>query len=546
VSLTHTRWPIFVALIAGGAFVAILWYLVLANPSGEAVPASGGRYVEGVVRAPERVNPLFAHTNPIDRDLASLIFSGLVRLGPDGTPQPDLAERWEITGNGQRYVFHLRRGVAWQDEEQTAFDADDVVFTFRAISDPAFKGDPALAQLMQGVVVSARDPYTVEFRLEQAYAPFLAYMNVGILPEHLLRGLDANQLYNDEFNVRPVGTGRYRLVGRSNDTVVLEANETYYLGPPLISRLEFRVFAEAEALLGALRQQEIDGALLPPSTTAEQMSIVEDTGAFQLHPLTSTSTQMLFFDTRLPQFNDVAIRQALWQGLNVDTLIREVAGGRGALTEAGIPQASWAYMPGSVPSFDAGRAARTLERAGWSLGSDGIRRKADVRLSFELSTSNEPLRVAIAENIARQWQSIGVEARVLPIDASAYIGEHLLQRQFEAALVEVDPGPDPDPYPFWHSSQAAPPGRNLSNYANPVVDDALERGRQTTDVERRRDLIELFQGYFIADAPAIPLYHPTYTYAQSTRAQGFEPSLLFTQSARFASVSGWYVETRVE
>ncbi|HET7372679.1 MAG TPA: hypothetical protein VFJ20_04815, partial [Gemmatimonadaceae bacterium] len=100
----HTRWPLFVALVAGVSAVALLWFVVLSNPSGEAVPASGGHYVEGVTRAPERLNPLFTGGNPVDADIASLVFSGLVRLGPDGTPQPDLAERWEITGNGQSYV----------------------------------------------------------------------------------------------------------------------------------------------------------------------------------------------------------------------------------------------------------------------------------------------------------------------------------------------------------------------------------------------------------------------------------------------------------
>ncbi|MEX0750462.1 MAG: peptide ABC transporter substrate-binding protein, partial [Dehalococcoidia bacterium] len=82
--LSHTRWPIFGALVVGVAMVALLWYFVLANPKGEAVPASGGHYVEGVTRAPERINPLFSHANPTDADLAALIFSGLIRLGPDG------------------------------------------------------------------------------------------------------------------------------------------------------------------------------------------------------------------------------------------------------------------------------------------------------------------------------------------------------------------------------------------------------------------------------------------------------------------------------
>jgi peptide/nickel transport system substrate-binding protein len=242
----HTRWPLFIALVVGVSLVALLWFVVLSSPGGATAPASGGHYVEGVTHAPERMNPLFASGNPTDADVTSLVFSGLVRLDSSGIPQPDLAERWEITGNGQSYVFHLRHGVAWHDGE--SFSADDVVFTFKAIMDPAFKGDARLAQLMQGVVVTARDAFTVEFKLEQAYAPFLAYMTVGILPEHLLSGLDANQLFNAEFNSHPIGTGPYRFRRHTANGVELETNDTYYLGPPHISTFEFRTYTDVSAL----------------------------------------------------------------------------------------------------------------------------------------------------------------------------------------------------------------------------------------------------------------------------------------------------------
>jgi peptide/nickel transport system substrate-binding protein len=546
VFLSQTRWPIFGALVAGVAIVALLWYFVLANPKGEAVPASGGHYVEGVARAPERINPLFAHANPTDSDLSSLIFSGLVRLGPDGTPLPDLAERWEITGSGQSYVFYLRRGVAWQDEANTPLTAEDVVFTFQAISDPAFKGDPALAQLMQGVVVTARDPYTVEFRLEQGYAPFLAYMTIGIVPKYLLDGFDANQLYNSEFNAHPVGSGPYRFASRTRDSVVLESNPTYYLGPPRISTLEFRIFPDIDGVTAALRQREIDGAMLAPGTRRTDLDFIQDVGAYTLHDLTATTVNMVFLDTRSPLFNDPVVRTALLQGMSRETLVNEVAAGRADVAAAGIPSGSWAYTEAESPAFNAGTSASALERAGWARGRDGIRQKGGVRLEFELLTSNDPHKVAIAENIARQWQSIDVEARVVAVDAATYIEETLLPRQFVAALVEIDPGPDPDPYPFWHSSQVAAPGRNLSNYANPRMDDVLERARQTTDIDRRRELYELFTGMLIADLPAIPVYSPAYTYVQSNRTQGFEASLLFTPAARFENVNQWYVNTRVE
>ena len=39
------------------------------------------------------------------------IFSGLVCFDPDLKIIPDIAESWDITGNGTIYTFHLRQGV---------------------------------------------------------------------------------------------------------------------------------------------------------------------------------------------------------------------------------------------------------------------------------------------------------------------------------------------------------------------------------------------------------------------------------------------------
>ncbi len=540
--LSQTRWPLFAALLIGLVALSVFWYVVLDNPKGEAVPASGGQYTEGVLRAPERINPLFTAANQTDADLSALIFSGLVRLGPDGTPQPDLAERWEITANGQSYVFHLLRGVAWHDGED--FDAEDVVYTFNAIADPNFKGDPALAQLMQGVTVTARDPLTVEFKLEQTYAPFLAYLTVGILPKHLLRGLDANQLFNAPFNQQPVGTGPYRYARRTSNSIDLKANATYYLGPPKISTLSLEVFADDASLTAALRAQSIDGALLGAGVSRDDVDALAGDTQFAAHTLVAASYFTIEMDTRAPMFDDKDVRRALLQGINRQALIDAAAAGRGQPMTGVIPEQSWAFSPEEVPQFDPGAAASALERAGFSRDADGVRSKGDVRLSFSLATTNDPQRVAIAENVARQWKAIGVDAQVQPLSANSFVDEVLLPRKYQAALVVIDPGPDPDPYPFWHSSQIGAPGRNLANFADSRVDDALERARQTTDTARRKDLYSLFSGYLIQATPSIPLFSPAAVYVQRSRLRGFDERPLQTPSSRFANVNDWYVETR--
>ena len=327
---------------------------------------------------------------------------------------------------------------------------------------------------------------------------------------------------------------------------MLESNSTYHFGPPRITTLEFRIYGDAATLNGALRAQEVDGALLPPETPDENVAFLHGIGGYAFRELVSTSLFIVYFDTRSPLFDDVDVRRALIQGVNPSVVADAVSGGRGAPADTGIPSSSWAHTPVETPPFDPGSSARALEAAGWQRANDGVRRKGGTRFSFTLSTSNDPYRVAIAENVAQQLRALGLEIIVQPLAADTYIEEHLLTRQFEAALVEVDPGVDPDPYPFWHATQITPPGRNLAGLDDPQMDDVLERARRNTDPARRKELYELFEGYLLRSAPALLLYAPVDVYVQRERVQGFTPSLLFTSASRFSNVNEWYVRTRVE
>ena len=110
-SVHHRRlWP----LVAGSVgVVALLIILVFAflDPLGGSGKEPPVRYVEGVVGAKSKVNPLFVYQNDVDPDIAALVFSGLTRPGGDGTPEPALAESWALSSDGKTYTFHPPPGV---------------------------------------------------------------------------------------------------------------------------------------------------------------------------------------------------------------------------------------------------------------------------------------------------------------------------------------------------------------------------------------------------------------------------------------------------
>jgi peptide/nickel transport system substrate-binding protein len=357
--------------------------------------------------------------------------------------------------------------------------------------------------------------------------------------------MDANQLFNAAFNTHPVGTGPYSFDESTASGVTLNSNSTYYLGPPKISTFEFRLFPDQPSLLAALRSHDIDGALLATAAKADLDTLQSDR-QYSLHTMAGSAFDIIYLDTRSPIFSDPHVRAALQQALDVQTLMTMTGAGRAAPAIAGIPAGSWAYSKAALPSFDPGAAASALEKAGWARQSNGVRSNGGQALSFTLSATNDSSSIAMAKEIASDWRAIGADVTVQQLDAATFVNDQLLGRKFQAALAVVDPGPDPDPYPFWHSSQITPPGRNLASYSDSRIDDVLERARQTTDNQRRKDLYALFQNYFLADMPSIPLFAPSSIYVQSTRVQGFSGSLLFTPASRFNSVASWYIDTRTK
>ena len=347
------------------------------------------------------------------------------------------------------------------------------------------------------------------------------------------------------FNLTPVGTGPYRFEGRTDAAgVTLQANSTYYLGPPKISLIEFVPFASEADLSDALRAGEVDGAMLPEDAPASDVTFLQSDDRWAVHELQSAPYYMLYVDTRSPLFTDRDVRVAILQAIDRAALLSVAADGRGVVVNSGIPPASWAFSESEVPPFDPGASATTLEVEGFFRGRDGVRSNTNSeRMSFDIVTSDNPRHVAIAENVAQQLRQVGIAAAPAPLATDALV-QTLTTRQYEAALVIVDPGPDPDQYPFWHGSQILPPGLNLANYSDPRIDETVERARQTTDVERRRDLYALFNGYYIGAMPSFALYAPSRVYVQASRVRGFEPRLLYAEANRFTDVQNWYVETR--
>lgn len=550
------RWQLLIA--TGGLFLVI--GLLLGQTPGPETPASqparGGVYVEALIGSPMRLNPVLDLLNPVDRDVDRLIYSGLVRHDASGRPVPDLAESWSVSADATLYTFALRRDAVWHDG--TPVSSADVVYTFSKLQFPDYPGPPDLGALWQQIQVTPLDEHTVQFQLPEPFAPFFDYLSMGLLPDHLLRGVGAADLIDHPFHLQPVGTGPFRferfLV--ENGTirgVSLSAFPDYYGQVPFLERVEFRYFPDEPSALEAYERGEVQGiSRIGPEILARALSLPN----LDLHSSHLPRITLVFLNLKSseqPFFADKRVRQALLLALNRQWIIDRLLGGQGTVAVGPVLPWSWAFASGlTAAPFNPDQAAALLDEAGYHLPTGAapgspeyLRTKDEMSLSFELLHPDNDVHTSVAQVLQDYWRAIGVQVTLRAVSSADLLANHLQPRDFEAALVDLNLSryPDPDPYPFWHDSQAET-GQNYGRFEDRNISIWLEQARVTPDFEQRANLYRSFQHRFRDQVPALLLYYPVYTYGIDGAIQGVTVGPLADPSDRLSTIADWYLLVR--
>jgi peptide/nickel transport system substrate-binding protein len=497
----------------------------------------GGVYTEGLVGTVKNVNPILPEGGA-SADVARLVFNGLTRVNNNGEIEADLARRWTVSPDGKTYTFFLREDIKWHDD--VPFTAQDVVFTLVAIQNPDSRSP--LAGTWQGVRVEAKDNHTVVYTLPKPFTPFIQATTVGILPRHLLESVDPSSLRVANFNQKPVGTGPFKLeqLDSKEGRIQLGANTGYYGKKPLVEQVILKLYpSSASALNAYARKQVMAVSRLQPG----QLDKASDFGDIKLYQLTVPDQVGVFFKTTTGPLSNKTVRAALAQATNRDEIITK------NLADQATALAS-PLMPGRLGagkqqlSFDIVSANRMLENDGWKKNRDGIRSKNGLPLQIKLVTQANSQYSAIAETLKKQWERLGVRTTITETDPTSLQQSYIRPRKYDALLYGINVGLDPDVYAYWHSSQAADPGLNLSAYKSSSADKALEGGRTLRDKPTREAKYKSFVNAWLNDNPAVMLYSPTYIYAVSSEVRGINAHKLGEPQDRFYDIESWAVRSK--
>ncbi|HPN89220.1 MAG TPA: ABC transporter substrate-binding protein [Candidatus Paceibacterota bacterium] len=510
------------------------------------VQTEGGSLTEGVIGPARFVNPLLA-VSDADRDLTSLVYSGLVRVGPKGNFIPDLAKSYEVSEDKLTYTFHLKDNLRFHDG--APLTADDVRFTIEKAMDPAVKS--AKRANWNGVSIEQPGPKTIQLTLKKPYPAFLENATLGVLPSHLWQNTSAESFPLHEQNLEAIGSGPYKLSKITKDSngiptaYELKAFSDFALGKPRLEKITIGFYKNEEELVEAYKNGQIDSlSSLSPALVKE----LEESGQRVVKSTLPRVFAVFFNQNHNSVFLDATVRKALNLAVPRQEIVENIFHGYAEPLE-GI----FTSTNDEPTKTDLVAAKKMLTDAGWKLNDQGVMQKttkaskdkpaATQVLTFSLATSNIEELKQIAEKLKANWTALGAKVEIEIYESNDLNQNVIKPRKYDALLFGEVMGRDSNPYPFWHSSQRTDPGLNIAMYTNAKVDRLLEEARQTSDLEERNKKYFEAETEIKKDQPVAFIYSPYFLYLLPRNIIGVSLPTLTNPAERFVNIHKWYVRT---
>ncbi len=468
------------------------------------VPAYGDAIVEGSIGDVSGFLTAVT-TDASSHEAAGYVFNGLVRYDKDLKLEGELAESWEVSPDGKRITFRLRKGVKWHDG--APFTSDDVMFTYRRMIDP--RTPTAYGEDFKQVKrASAPDPQTFVVEYPRPFAPALASWGMHVLPKHLLESYP--DISKSPLNKRPVGTGPYRFVEwKTGEKVVFDASPDYFEGKPYIARVITRVIPDQATMFLELKSGGVDTMALTPPQYVRQTDTAEFKKSFNRYKYTASGYTYLGFRLSHPFFKDKRVRQAIAHAADKKALIDGVLLGLGQEATGPYKPGTWAYNP-NVRKYphDPERSKALLAEAGWK-EKDGVHVKDGQPFEFTvLTNAGNEARAKTAAILQQNLAEVGIRMKIRTVEWAAFINEFIDKRKFDAVILGWNITPDPDQFDIWHSSKTGPKELNHIGFSNPEVDRLLDEGRGTFDLEKRKMAYFRIQEVLAEEQPYVFLFVP--------------------------------------
>jgi peptide/nickel transport system substrate-binding protein len=517
-------------------------------------------------------------TGTKDYDASRVVHEPLAGFNPDGELVPILAaeipslDNGGLARDGKAVTWHLKQGVVWHDGQP--FTADDVIFTWEYAADPA-TGAVTTGSYQNIKHIDKLDAHTVKVTFVEP-TPFWYDAFCGgrgqILPKHLVADYKGQAARNSPYNLKPVGTGPYKIVDfKPGDVALYEINPHYHVpNRPFFDVVELKGGGDATSAARAVIQTgEFDYAwnLQVEKDVLERIERQGTRGKVVLFPQaqlehiqlnrtdpwTEINGERSSLQAPHPFLTELLVRQAYSVAVDRRVIAEQLYGAAGQPTSNFIDSPKRFQSANTRWDFDLEKAAQRLEQAGWTRGPDGFRVKAGRRMKIVYQTSVNPVRQKTQAIVKKSFEQIGIEVELKAVNAGVYFSSDPANpdtyAHFSADLQMYSFGPgSPDPqahlnrFVSWQIAQKANnwSGRNIVRWSNAEYDRLWKQAETEIDPAKRAAHIMRMNDILIEDVVLIPVIWRNGVRAMSHTLQGIE---LSDWDSDFWHLAYWYRQT---
>ena len=496
-------------------------------------------------QAPTILNPHLSNGSK-DVEASRITLEPLASFNNKGELIPFLAaeiptrENGALSADGKSVTWMLKEGLKWSDG--VPFTAADVIFTYQYLTNSQVGA--VTAGIYESISsIEAIDDYTIRINFKDVNPAWFSVF-VGregtILPKHIFEEYNGANAREAPANLKPVGTGAYRVVEfKPGDIVVYEPNPEFPSVEELaFKRIELKGGGDATSAARAVLQTgdadfaynlQVEAPVLKQLEAAGKGKVVFNLGGLMERIVinhtdpnkTTPEGERSSLKFPHPFLKDTKVRRALSLAVDRDIISKQLYGVTGQATANFLVAPPEYVSPNTSYEFNLDKASALLDEAGWQdTNGNGIRDKNGVEMKVLFQTSVNPLRQKTQEVIKQAWQSLGMGVELKSIDASIFFSsdpasndtvEHFYA-DLQMFTREIT-NPDPLSYMQTYTCREIPQkannwtGDNPARYCNPEYDKLWQQSQTELDPEKRQQIFIKMNDLLVNNAVVIPLIH---------------------------------------
>src|SRR5712675_3644415 len=260
-------------------------------------------------------------------DIVNMFQDTLVAMDWDGkTAIPYLAKSWTLSPDGKLYTFKLRDDVSFCSGKK--FTADDVVYSFKRLKDPAIKGPFAWRA---GTIKELRavDPYTVEYELEEPFSELLLQLTMFT---NVIHNKESVEALGKDYGIKGAdGTGPWCFDSWQPRTeIVLKRHDAYRWGPSMyqnkgpvkFEKLSIKIVPEDASRVAAMMAGQFDVTHQLPLQFIQQVKAAPNLNVQEAQP----NFQLMYYGykTTRPMVADKRVREAMNIAINRADIVKGI------------------------------------------------------------------------------------------------------------------------------------------------------------------------------------------------------------------------------